>query len=283
MENYANPDRNVTPLVRDAIQYWNNHSEEYAGVNVTFTLQKYSSTADIRIAFTSNIPRCGGFTGDPLGCAVVIEPGETPPEQAEVEIRAGYDDRTTRATIKHELGHVIGLGHDDAPQPLMNETAGYSATLPRPNATDVDLPWQNRNITVYVENNGHEYHESQISHALEYFEGGADGTLDVTPRFIEVDAASDADIVIEVYESPKATSRLDEAGSIGRLFGHDPDEDGALEYYTRASITVAGIGHDASGWHVAYWLADALGYTEDELPPPLVDADYDDRRGQWWR
>lgn len=283
VEHYADSDRNVTPLVHDAIAYWNNHSEKYAGVNVTFELVAFTTEADIRLAYTPNLPRCGADTGDHLGCADVIEPGDQPPQQAEVKVLAGYDDRTTKQTIKHELGHVLGLQHADAPQPLMNETAGYSATLPKPNATELEFPWRNRNLTVYVDNNGHDYHASQVSHALEYFEDGADGTLSVTPRFTEVDSRERADIVIRLHESPRATEWLDEDGSRWRVFGRDPDADDALEYYTNATIVVAGIDHDASGWHVASGLAGALGYTEEELPPPLKDADYDDRRSEWWR
>ncbi len=286
VEHYGDSDRNITPLVQDAIEYWNNNTTRYAGVNVTFELVSFTTEADIRLAYTPSLPRCGDVSSNLLGCADVVEPGTEPPRQADVRIVAGNDDRTTRNTIKHELGHVMGLGHDDQPQPLMNETAGYSATLPQPDARTLDLPWQNRTLDVYVDiTTAGTGHESQVEHALQYFEDGADDTLAVTPTFRRVDAEgeADADIVIRVVGSWRDSELLGQDGSNGRVLGVDPDEDDALEYYTSARIAVGGIDNDATGWHVAYWLAYALGYEPDEYPPPLVDADYDDRRSQWWK
>lgn len=283
VEHYADTDRNITPLVADAIAYWNANATRYAGVDVTFQLARDAANPDVRIVLTEHLPRCGDDTGDYLGCAPVIDPGETPPVTAHVEILAGYTDDTTREVVKHELGHVLGLDHDDAPQPLMNDTIGGSATLPKPNATEVELPWQSRNVSVYADySDVAAGHRPQVQHALEYFEEGADGTLEVTPRFETVESEADADIVIRLHASAQGTDARDTPGSIGRVYGMDPDGDGALEYYTNATIIVAGIDNDASGWHVAYWLAYALGYQQDEYPPPLVDADYDDRRSEWW-
>jgi len=282
--DYANTEQNVTPLVSQAIAYWNNHSEVYAGVNVAFALVPNDTNPDIRLSLIDRIPRCGNRTHELLGCADLNPPDRTPHTPSLVRIRAGYSDRTTLHTIKHELGHVLGLTHQDRPQPLMNSTDPNATTLPQPNATDVPLPWLDRNITVFVDtSHAVANHEPQVEHALQYFEDGADGTLAVTSRFHVVANESRADIVIRIYADAQQTSWLDSSGSTTRVYGDDVDGDGALEYYTNATIVVAGIDNDASGWHVAYWLAYDLGYTRAERPPVLQpDATYRQRRSNWW-
>jgi hypothetical protein len=65
--------------------------------------------------------------------------------------------------------------------------------------------------------------------------------------------------------------------------GPDPDGDGASERYSQFTVTVVGVGTDAVGWHVGYWLAAAFGLEDDaEKPPPFRDASYQERRSEWW-
>ncbi|MFB6082299.1 MAG: hypothetical protein ABEJ67_05700 [Halanaeroarchaeum sp.] len=158
--------------------------------------------------------------------------------------------------------------------------------LPMPNATTVPYPWQHRPLTVAVSMHGgmnEDLVRDQIEHTLTYYESGADGWAPENLSYELIENESAADITIQVYEYSYNTDAVDGDGSYGYVYGHDPDRDGALEYYTNATIAVAGIDERATGWHVGFWLAQSLGATdENDVPPPFVHADYEDRRSEWW-
>ncbi|MFW5984273.1 MAG: hypothetical protein ACOCRA_03660 [Halobacteria archaeon] len=65
--------------------------------------------------------------------------------------------------------------------------------------------------------------------------------------------------------------------------GVDADGDGALERYDELRISLADVDDDAIGWHVGYWFGYGFGFEdESEWPAPFRDADYEDRRSDWW-
>ncbi len=279
----SSSDRDLASLVRNATDYWSEHAAEYAGYKVTLETRPNASNPDVRVVYADDRPRCGDGDADPeLGCAPLIDGSEDAPGTVRVEITPGYSDATTARVVTHELGHVLGLDHDDRPRSVMS--AKLDATrLPTPNATERALPWDSPDLSVYV-SAGTPGHRSQVEHALAYFEQGADGSLDATPRFSMTGDPETADVVVRVETNPVplTSSSFHETGSVGHVYGVDSDDDGALERYTRTTITVAGVDEDASGWYVAYWLAHAMGLERGEFPPPLVDADRDDRRSDWW-
>lgn len=275
----------VSPLVNETVNWWNdNRVDLYATYPVTFAYVGQTTDADVVVRFVDELSACGTEWREDqfLGCASVLRPQSLPSDPEVVQIRAGFKREDTLTTLQHEFGHLLGLRHGDDPMFVMN-ASHVAHTLDRPNATEAAFAWQSRNLTVYFSNDAAAGHRSQVEHALDYFEGGADGTLDITPRFSFTGDREAADVVVELHDSHRDTDVLSDDGSVGTVRGFDDDGDGALEYYSRATITVAGIDNDASGWHVAYWLASALGYTTEELPAVLEDASHDERRSQWWR
>jgi hypothetical protein len=270
-------------LTRRALDYWETNSAEYVGYPVEFRLTDDAMRPDVRITFVEYVRSCGR-EDHAAGCAPRIENPRHASLPADVEVKTGFDDASTVRVIEHELGHVLGLGHDDAPRDVM---AGVSqlTTLPRPNASEQSLPWNDDEFAVYVDRSEVDDRnwtavDRQLSAALGYYEHGANETAPDGVRFRRTENESAADVVVRFGPGGDCT----EGGSCGRVRGVDPDGDGAFERYTRQEITLVGTDTDAVAWHVAYWLAVAFGMDHsDERPPPLrPDATYAERRSTWW-
>jgi hypothetical protein len=272
--------RSFTPLVAEAVDYWETHDERYLNYSVNVTVAASASDPDIRVSFVSHIPRCGKVA-NAAGCAPEI----TAPSQTgdTVEIRA-LDNLSANSTVRvleHEFGHALGLGHGDRPRDLM---ATYTTLtgLPQPNASERALAWNDSTFTVFVTEEVSAGEREQINHALDYYDRGANGTVPENVSFRMVSTFESADIVIRPAERSLCGSERESCGSV---FGSDTDGDGALETYTRLEITYDDIDTDAVGWHVARWLGLAFGIENGSGYPPALreGTGYDERRSEWWR
>lgn len=278
-----NRSRNVTSLVQEALSYWENHSERYAGYPVRYRLDPNAEQPDIVISFVDRVGECGPEEHT-AGCAPVLtEPGQIT-RPVRVTIRHGFSEESTVAVIKHELGHTIGLTHADEPQSVMRATSNVT-TLPQPDATERALPWDSPELSVYLDLSDvpaseREATRTQIHHALKYFERGADGTVPENVTFVLTDDRTAADVVVSFDPTECQTDR----GSCGSLQGRDPDGDGALETYTRLDIRLVNLDTDVVAWHVGRWLGRGFGFDEEsDFPDPLTgDTSYEERRSEWW-
>ena len=275
----APPGRDVVPLVRAATAYWEANATQYAGYAVDYEVQPDASNPDLVVAFRDEISGCER-TDHTAGCAPYITRAAGIDRPVTVEIKTGLSDASTVQVITHELGHTLGLGHDDEPQDVMR-TGVTLTTLPQPNATERAFPWRDGDFTVFVdvsEAPDPERARAQVGHALDYYERGAPG-MPSNLSFRTVDDP-DADLVVEYRSASACTGG---SGSCGASQGPDPDGDGASEYYSQFTVTVVNLDTDAVGWHTGYWLAVAFGAEDDgEKPPPFRDASYEERRSEWW-
>lgn len=279
INNSVNPDRDLTEEVNASLEYWEEHGLNYSYYEANYTLIPNATSSDIEVRLVEELNMCGfvyKLNENYLGCATNLTEGAVPADTEVVRILDGRTDNSTEETIKHEFGHLHGLGHDDEPQPLMNKSSEINYKS-KPDAVNRSNSWDKSNFSVYTnidDLDGHAQDDTRegVQRAFKYYESGADGHVPEGLGFILVDNRSDADIVINF------TDNTDDKRSIGQLWGHDIDSDDQLEYYTQMRITVNRISLDRRGWHVGYWLASAFGMnSEDELPPPFVDADIDDR------
>ena len=276
----GDPAREYAPLVRDAARFWEANDRRYLGYEVRFAVRPDAPTPDVRVNFTDRIPECGGAS-DAAGCAPYITDRRQIRRPVPVWVATGLSNESTTRVLKHELGHVLGLAHDDPPGDVMNASS-VLYTRPQVNATDRAFPWNDSTFTVYANLSAAENPAAvreQLDHALAYYERGAPGMPDnLTFRY--VDDPAGADVVVEF--TPEGACGGGAASCAGTR-GTDPDGDGAVETYTRVRITLAGIPTDAAGWHAGYWLAHALGAEDDaHKPPPFRNASYRERRSEWW-
>lgn len=279
----ADPDRDYAVLVQAAIDYWNGNVSFYSDFEVVFRLEPTATNTDIELRFVESIPRCSGY--DPshtLGCS----PFYTRPGQANgtsvIEIRTDLTEDSTVFTIKHELGHVLGISHNESPMPLMAPIHGDATLLPVTNATDRPLPYRTRNLSVHVDSGtgiSRETADREVTPALEYYERGADGWLTVTPRFVRSNEST-AEIIVKLTTEP-GCGYEDGGVCVQSIQGEQLDSDGAYEYYSRTTIVVAGVDPDHMDWFIGYGLGFALGASnQTDLPPPLLDQA--NKYEKWW-
>lgn len=111
---------NRTEAVENAVSYWNDN-RQFATYEVNFTVEPVSSDPDIRVKFVDDIHNCNyRIGGDAVGCSPVLSPDDRIYRTISMEIQTGWDQETTEEILKHEFGHILGLGHDDEPQSVMN-------------------------------------------------------------------------------------------------------------------------------------------------------------------
>ncbi|WP_128478363.1 zinc metalloprotease [Halorussus pelagicus] len=288
VRNTADQSRDIAPLVEQTLAYWNGEGSEYAGYEVTFVRATNPRDADIVVESVDEVTECDGEdTDSAVGCAPLLDARSTPETPARVEVVAGYSNESTRTILRHEFGHVLGIEHGEEPMPTMQAISSFTY-LSQPDLADRAVPWKNDTLAVHIDLSGLPGHDrdaarEQVRHALDYYESGADGAVPSNVSFERTSNRSAVDVRIDFPDDPfDCGSERVREGSCGSAWTYDTDTDDAPEYFAQYDIRVRGLETEAVGWHVGYWLANALGLGEDELPAPFVDAGRDDRRGEWW-
>jgi hypothetical protein len=279
VRNEGERDRDFVSLVREATAFWEANDEQYLGFEVRYEVRPDAADPDLVITFTDRIPDCGNVS-DAVGCAPLLTDARQLDRPETVWVKTMLSDESTALVTKHELGHTLGLTHDDPPREVMRAKS-VLYTEPQPNATERAFPWEDADFTVRVDTTNASDPTgagSQVDHALTYYEDGAPGMPD-NVTFERTDGGAEILVRFGATETCRAAS-----GSCISTYGVDPDGDGAIETYTRVEITLVGLDTEAVGWHVGYWLAHAFGAEEDgEKPPPFRDASGRERRSEWWR
>ncbi|WP_254536814.1 zinc-dependent metalloprotease family protein [Halomarina litorea] len=278
----ADTGRDFRPLVREALDFWEANDRRYVGYSVEYRLVSDAEDADLLVRFVESVDECGR-EDHVAGCAPLVTAGPVD-RPVTVRVRSGFSDDSTVLVLQHELGHTLGLGHDDAPADVMNARSVLT-TLPQRNASEKALPWNRSTLSVYVDTatvppDDLTETRRQVDAALGYFEDGAEGTVPEEVSFVRARSPEEADVVVRFSEESPCQPG---PGSCGAIAGLDPDGDGALETYTRLEITLTDLDTDAVAWHVARWLGQGMGLEGEELPEPLRETStFGERRGEWW-
>lgn len=122
IENKSVADTDVFELADRALSYWEAESEAFVGFDIEFERDEHNP--DMEILFADDPRGCEnveGFSPRVLGCAPVLKPGMQfrRPATARVVAAARPPGKIT-ITTKHEIGHILGLGHADEPRHIMS-------------------------------------------------------------------------------------------------------------------------------------------------------------------
>jgi hypothetical protein len=153
-------------LAREALSFWETNAAEYAGFEVDYRLAEPTPgdgpPPDVEIVFRDDrqaLEGCREFASEEvLGCAPLLEAGRRfdAPATAEV-VATGRPYGAVLTTTEHELGHTLGLGHDDEPAFVMSND--IEDRLPEYESRTtvleaIEAAWQTRNEATRLYNDG---------------------------------------------------------------------------------------------------------------------------------
>lgn len=247
-----------TSQIRTVLTYWEQNSEQYVGQPVEFRLVSDAENPDVVISYVSHIERCGDQTKRIAGCT------RRGAQSVRVQIVSHYTDNSSVLILKHEFGHVLGLGHNDAPSEIMSTPLKIYS----PDATDRDFAWDHSTLTVAIDlstvpSDERAATKQEIREVLAYYDAGAGGTVPESVSFRLVSNPETADITIRSSPtSPCSNIDPDVGGSCHRMVGEHYDSDSAPETYTHLEIVLTNLGTEAIKTHIGFQLGFAFGFEE---------------------
>lgn len=252
--NQSITDRNMMPVVRDAIAYWGKNSEKYAGYNVSYQLVDSREEADVLLEF-GNVGTCGSSVhedGYYDGCADFVE--DDAPPLVRAEIQHNLSNPVARETIKHELGHTLGLEHGDEPLDIMS---AYDSRL-NSDPMNVYLRAEDGNVPSSF--------KREIRQALNYYSDHEDLNESEELNWQFVDSAEGAHVIIT----------YDTYGDCGYDNGGICTRDG--EYAGQMDLRLANLESEIVAWYVGWWFS--FAYFE-ERPEGLTNETTYEERENW--
>lgn len=249
----SNIDRNISSIVRNSTAFWEANAERAAGYPIRYERVDSIAAADQTLRYET-VGECGDHNlTDYNGCA--DRPlGDVGEQTISGRVEQNLSDPYLQEATTHELGHMLGLTHEDAPQYVM-ETNLSTYT---PYTTRVAFETANGGAmdpTV----------KQEATTALEYF-----ATRNVSSkygfRWREVETPQNAHLVIRV--DPKGCAPSLEAGGCTR----------DTYYENQDTMMLDEIDDENVAYHVGYHIG---GLLLDERPPGLsLDSDYEERQ-EW--
>lgn len=122
VDDRSETDHDLGTNAREALAYWVEHADQYAGFDVDFEV--VDDDAALSITYVDSPEPCRSvenFSESVLGCAPLVTPGSRlSGELTAYVVAANRPFGKIRITTKHEIGHTLGLYHDAEPREIMS-------------------------------------------------------------------------------------------------------------------------------------------------------------------
>lgn len=264
--NQSADSQDVESTVTSALDFWAANAEEYAGYPVEF-VRTNGTSPDVLIEFEDGPITCEASRDRRTpGCAPHNDENVDTPSK--ITIPTGYTQHVTEDVAIHQLGHVLGVEHVNAPQSLAD--GGIPQGIHR------------EEVKVYgYYANGNDLsgtRKSQITQAMDFFETTTllNESDRVDWRFVE--DVSEADLLVEIAsegaDCPLERTEVGEDATGGSCFvgGTYADQD---------RIVVSDVDTTHEDWHVASLLAERY-FETDRIPFYLLPTADDETRDRWY-
>jgi hypothetical protein len=247
----AGVDRNISSIVANSTSFWEANAERTAGYPIRYEHVNSIAAAD-QILRYETVAECGNHTlTDYNGCADRPR-GDVGGRTVSGSVEQNLSDPYLQETTIHELGHMLGLTHDDAPKYVME----INLSTYTPNTTRV----------AFETADGGEMDPTIKQEAMTALNYYTDRSIKSKYgfRWEAVASPEDAHLVIRVDSEGCAPER--DAGSCPRQ----------TYYKNQDTVMIDEIDDENVAWHVGYILG---AFLLDERPPELSsDTDYEDRK-----